>query len=465
MAISDPIQHIVVLMLENQSFDRMLGCLKSVYASVEGVDSDAPQFNPDFPVTNPPISQTGTTSDGVNPDPNHGVDSVLRQIDGPCQGFVSDYAQAYPQTTAEQRQEIMAYYNLGSLPVIHAMARSFGVCDHWFASVPGPTWTNRFFVHSGTSLGWVKMPNGMHDPNIHFWDQTTVYDRLSEKGISWKIYYHDFPHSLLLVHQLEHPFSYSRMEGFFQDAKCPASKFPQYSFIEPAYFEPEENDQHPPTSVTKGEALLAQVYNALRANSELWSCTLLVVIYDEHGGFYDHVSPPLAVPPDGHTEEYTFDRLGVRVPAILVSPWARAGVISTVLDHTSLLKYVTEKWNLGSLGERTAAANSFGVEFQKLGSPRGDTPGSISVPQIAPTPALRAGPPVPLNQHQQALIAYAQYLESRMAHLEPPETIVRRMVEQAEGPENQAAIAKERVERFLELKRKGAKLKPFKRAR
>ena len=309
------------------------------------------------------------------------------------------------------------------------------------------------------------MPNGMHDPNIHVWDQTTVYDRLSEKGISWKIYYHDFPHSLLLVRQLEHPFGYSRMDTFFQDAKGQASEFPQYSFIEPAYFEPEENDQHPPTSITKGEVLLAQVYNGLRANAELWSSTLLVIIYDEHGGFYDHVSPPSAFPPDTHAEEYTFDRLGVRVPALLVSPWVKAGVISTILDHTSLLKYATEKWDLGSLGNRTAFANSFGEEFQTLSSPRTDTPSSIAVPQIAPSPALMAGPPTPLSQHQQALIAYAQYLESRMAHLEPPETIVRRMVAQAEGPENQTSIAKERVERFLELKRLGANLRPVNPAR
>src|SRR5262249_33411553 len=103
------------------------------------------------------------------------------------------------------------------------------------------------------------------------------------------------------------------------------------------------------------------VYNAIRGNNDLWNQTLLVILFDEHGGFYDHVPPPAAIPPDGHQEEYTFERLGVRVPAVLVSPWVGKRVEKTLFDHTSLLKYLINKWDLGPLGARAAAANSIGV--------------------------------------------------------------------------------------------------------
>ena len=117
----------------------------------------------------------------------------------------------------------------------------------------------------------------------------------------------------------------------------------------------EENDQHPPADVRNGEQLIADVYNAIRANDALWKSTLLIVTCDEHGGFYDHVTPPPTVAPDNHTAEWSFDQLGVRVPAILISPWVKREVIKTVFDHTSLLRYICDKWNLPPLGLRTAS--------------------------------------------------------------------------------------------------------------
>src|SRR5205809_2504371 len=178
----------------------------------------------------------------------------------------------------------------GELPVLHKLAEHFLICDHWFSSVPGPTWPNRFFVHSGTSLGHVDMPNGFFHPGIHLYDQPTVYQRLSEKGISWKIYFGDVPQSLVLIHQLMHPKGYHHHDRFFEDAAGPEAGFPQYSFIEPYYFGAKQSDQHPPTDVRHGEALIASVYNAIRSNDQLWNSTLFVLLYDEHGGFYDHVT-------------------------------------------------------------------------------------------------------------------------------------------------------------------------------
>src|SRR5581483_10092198 len=130
----------------------------------------------------------------------------------------------------------------------------------------------------------------------------------------------------------------------------------------------------------------------------LWNASLLLVVFDEHGGFYDHVPPPPAPPPDHHQEEYTFDRLGVRVPALLVSPYAENSVFDGTLDHTSLLKYLIDKWQLAALGERAAQANTFAAALRA--GARTDTPDTISAvpPGLAPVPP----PPRTLNDHQSA---------------------------------------------------------------
>src|SRR5208337_2252270 len=187
-----------------------------------------------------------------------------------------------------------------------------------FSSLPGPTWPNRFFVHSGTCKGHIKMPQGLYIQNEHFYDQNTIYDELDKKDISWSIYHYGMPHTLLFTHLWVKPEHFHRMSGFFDAASGPEEQFPQYVFIEPSYGGTDENDQHPPTDIRKGEYLIAQIYNALRGNENLWNSTLFVLLYDEHGGFYDHVLPPGTVPPDDAVSEYAFNQYGVRVPALTV---------------------------------------------------------------------------------------------------------------------------------------------------
>jgi hypothetical protein len=213
--------------------------------------------------------------------------------------------------------------------------------------------------------------DGEHKADLEGWfqqTQETLFDRLAEKGISWKVYFHDIPESICLTHQRrpENTARYFPIEQFFQDAADPEAAFPAFCFIEPNYNGVAENDDHPPHDVMKAQKLLADVYNALRAHAQLWNSTLLVVLYDEHGGFFDRVEPPGAVPPSPPQPdwEYNFDRLGIRVPALLVSPWVRRGFESTPFDHTSLLKYLIEKWSLGPLGDRTAQAKSVGLLIQ-----------------------------------------------------------------------------------------------------
>src|SRR5262249_4288650 len=150
---------------------------------------------------------------------------------------------------------------------------------------------------------------------------------------------------------------------------------------EPNYMKGEQNDDHPPHSAMRAQRLLGQVYNAIRANDNLWNATLLVVVYDEHGGFFDQKEPPAAVPPDDHQEQYEFNLYGVRVPALLVTPWVGKGVFSEELDHTSLLRFLIDRWGLAELTDRVRAAKSIVGAMQS--SPRADTPASIPVPPLA----------------------------------------------------------------------------------
>ena len=332
---ADKIQHIIVLMMENRSFDQMLGCMQTVNPQIDGIDPNHLRQNTfQMPGTPPPppvlFTQHAGSDDtklGGN-DPKHDTSDVLIQMGGSNSGFVNSFGHAFPHAGADALQQIMNFFPLDTLSSLHTLARNFLVCDRWFSSLPGPTWPNRVFVHSGTSKGHVDM--SFLPTLLKPYDQTTMYDLLSQKNTSWRIYFGDIAQSLLLTHQLQHPGHYHRFDDdFLNDAAGTASQFPAYTFIEPHYFGPSESDQHPVHGVQNGEALIAKVYNAIRANAELWSSTLLIVVYDEHGGFYDHVFPDpnradlgATVAPDANTDKFKFNQLGIRVPAILVSPWS-----------------------------------------------------------------------------------------------------------------------------------------------
>jgi phospholipase C len=440
---ADPIEHVVVLMLENNSFDRMLGCMNAIYPSLEGVDTADPFTNPDYPDTTHLLAQLPNDLTAIASDPGHDLADVLRQIgQNDCQGFVTDFALHCPQATTGQRYQIMGYFQLGDLPVLHTLARNFLVCDQWFSSVPGPTWPNRFFVHSGTSLGHTDMPEGIFHPAIHLYNQPTVFHRLSDQKVSWRIYYGDVPQTLVMTEQLEYPQFYRHMDQFATDTQN-AQTFPQYVFIEPSYFGANQNDQHPPTDVAHGEALIAQVYNALRQNEDLWQSTLFVLLYDEHGGFCDHVPPPATVAPDGNIKTFAFNLLGLRVPAVLISPWLDAGVLSTVFDHTSLLKYLTDKWSLGPLGNRVPQANSFAAARTDRTSGRTDCPASLAVPVPPPNDMN-----VAMNAQQVALAGFTQQLEATAPAAS--DTAVAAHVRAMAGDySSQSQVVSERVEQFF----------------
>jgi phospholipase C len=438
----DAIKHVVVLMMENRSFDTMLGFLKELNPEIEGLKGDEtiptdPSLLGQGDVDTVQVMKTAD-SDGYIcvPDPGHehldvnvqlfGVQTVPPGAIPRNDGFVLSYSQA-PDAKGvpigiEAGKRIMKCFDpVAQLPVLSTLAQNFALCDHWFCSVPGPTWPNRFFVHAATSNGHIDSPGSLEavkdELGFGHYGMRSIYEHLVDQKLSWKIYYHDFPQSLALTNLHRYRDQFQEFSQFIEDAKHGA--LPSYCFIEPAYFNfPEANDQHPPHDVRNGEALIARVYNAVRNNEEVWKHCLLVVIYDEHGGFYDHVPPPRAINPDGKRSEapaFNFDRLGVRTPAVLVSPYVRKGAVDhTIYDHTSLLATTKKIFDLPTfLTKRDAAANTF--EHNITADFRADTPPFVTPPQKPLKEALAAEAvqvKEPLSKYQQSLLALAAIINT-----------------------------------------------------
>ena len=387
MAGLDSIDHIVVLMLENRSFDHMLGFLKREDARIDGLSGG--ETIPSAPGS--PGSHLVQVSDdalAVNPgpDPGHAIGDVREQIYGgpgadfPSTGANDGFVVNYARRTAvpADADAIMRCFAPEHVPALATLARQFALCDGWFSSLPGPTWPNRIFVHAGTSAGHV-------DNGFRIYHVPTIFERLEAARRSWRIYHHDVPQTLVFPYIQRHYFFSGKVrlfELFADDVR--RGQLADYTFIEPRYLDSPAhdgdrplpalpaNDEHPDHDVRLGETLVADVYEALRG-SKAWSSTLLFVLYDEHGGFYDHVFPAAAVVPDDSPPSSGFDftRLGLRVPAIVVSPWIEAGTLdhqrdangreeAVVRDHTSILATVTRRFGLAPLTARDAAAADVG---------------------------------------------------------------------------------------------------------
>jgi phospholipase C len=279
------------------------------------------------------------------------------------QGFVKSYFNQ--RRDVAHSQKIMYYFKQADLPVLTNLALQFAVFNRWFASIPGPTLCNRAFAHYGTSFGHVDM-------NVMYINEPfkSIYSRLisATPKHTAKVYYYDTTSSTLEVANLlqNQPELFGTYQQFRDD--CKSGNLPDYSFIEPNYNDHQTdsgeevaNDQHPDHDVQAGELFIAEVYMAIKRNPALWQSTALLVVYDEHGGIYDHVIPPQC-PKDLFTAsanntgtgfEFKFDRLGVRVPAILISPWIPKGtVVDRVFDHASIPATVT-KFFLGDYSPRS----------------------------------------------------------------------------------------------------------------
>jgi phospholipase C len=377
---NDKVKHIVVLMMENRSFDHMLGGLKTKNPKINGLTGN--ESNPDTEGTLVKVQASAKFQGQLENDPDHHFPGVDLQIFGGAQGdarlpdmqgFVKSY---FTQANDVKRSHaIMNYFTPDQLPVLTTLATEFAVFNGWFSSIPGPTVCNRAFAHYGTSFGQVGMDIFyLLDPIL------SIYERMVNAGKTSKIYYYDQQSSTMEIVNLlkNQPQVFATFDQFLADLNY--GLLPEYSFIEPCYSDhPGDDggailasDQHPDHDVREGERFIATVFNAIRMNQAVWESTALLVVYDEHGGIYDHVVPP-ACTPDGYTAQaadtgtgrpFAFDRLGIRVPAVLVSPWIPRGTVipgpedpakGRIFEHACIPATVTDQFlpNFDQTNKRT----------------------------------------------------------------------------------------------------------------
>jgi phospholipase C len=375
------LRHVVVLMMENRSFDHMLGALKATHPNIDGLTGN--ESNPDTSGAQVRVQPLAEYQSQLDPDPNHHFAAVNLQIFNnsqhgaplppTMQGFIASYFNQQ-QNTAHSH-DILYYFTPDKLPVLTTLATQYAVFNRWFASIPGPTVCNRAFAHYGTSFGQVSMDLFYEGKAFQ-----AIYTRLLSAGHTCKLFYYDEASSTMEVVNLlqNQPAIFGTFPDFL--TACKQNALPDYCFIEPNYTDhpaPDGDgeaiacDQHPDHDVRAGEQFIAQVYNAIRSNPNLWPNTALLLVYDEHGGIYDHVPPPsctpdtpfIAQPADtGTLDSFSFDRLGIRVPAILISPWVAAGsVINDTFDHAAIPATVTEFFQLPDVprSQRELHANTF----------------------------------------------------------------------------------------------------------
>ena len=341
MASNPNIQHFVVLMLENRSFDHILGFLMAEDPEIDGVTRNL--------YTNLDSSgEPHRTTDGADyqgqlvADPGHDFDDVYLQMYNVPVGTpaaepnMEGFARSYEQQGGNP-QDIMRCFRPEQVPHIAALARNYVICDRWFSSVPGPTLPNRAFAHFGTSFGRLDMSP------VYFANQPHIYGRLAAAGARARLYYYaPWSGTMGLTFLLANQRQYFGLWGDFLD-DCRKNRLPQYSFLEPAYRDNGEviaADQHPDHNVQAGDNCVRQVYEAIRSNPDTWHSTVLLIVWDEHGGIFDHVAPPVVAHRDGFASTapaFQFDRYGVRVPAIVVSPYVEKGKVDhTLFEHASI---------------------------------------------------------------------------------------------------------------------------------
>lgn len=391
----DKIDHVVVIMMENRAFDHMLGYLSQENSEIQGLTGkEYNQYDP----FDPNSERVYVSHDAGYIDPNfgHSYENTREQIFGSDNSngepLMNGFVKNAEHLSKGWGKEVMKCYNSKSAPVINTLAQEFAVFDQWFASHPGPTEVNRFFVHSGTAHGLV---NNDEVREIFGLPQKTIYNHLVENNVTYNIYMEEVSTTLFFSRMRYQPFRshYRFIDSFYKDAK--QGTLPQYSFIEPRYFElfgKEANDQHPSHDVAAGELLLRDIYKALR-ESPKWEKTLFLITYDEHGGFYDHFPAPQPVPnPDGINSEkpyFNFTRGGIRIPTIAISPWipkntvihkAQGPTPTSQYEHTSILAFLKKLYNLPEfLTKRDAWAGTFEHIFS-LDKPRTDCPKDLPIP-------------------------------------------------------------------------------------
>jgi phospholipase C len=429
------VEHVFVLMLENHSFDNIFA-----FSGIPGIKAATTQDSNAYNGQSYAVSDTSTPL-GMPTDPGHEFADVLEQLCGQgatytapnypevtLTGFAANYATSTTEKTGTPTPaeigDVMASFDTATqLPNIQALAKNFVVCDQWYSSLPGPTWPNRFYVHGASSAyadsdGYTSLDDSPSTAQIAQWETVSgfayrkgsLFEALDGENIPWRVYHDDTLNTGGSIPQvaalkgisLANPLQVKSITELAGDLN---SGYPyRYTFIEPNYGDVTGNtykggsSQHPEDSVQGGENLVATVYHAVR-NSPLWPYSMLIITYDEHGGFYDSVAPGAAVPPATDdlpgANGFVFNQLGVRVPAVVVSPLVTPGVDHTTYDHSSVLATVERLFGLSALTARDRAANDL---THLLGSPGA----TAAAPQLEvraatpPSPSTATPPRTPV---------------------------------------------------------------------
>ena len=384
------IDHILVLMMENHSYDNYLGMLGR--GPGEQPRGDGFAIGPDGrpTATNPTTDgaiqhafRMPTTCQLTGKPWQEWTESHIQSNDGGNDGFVR----------SASGPVAMGYWTRDDLPWAYSLASTFPLGDRWFGSLLGQTQPNRRYLLAATSVGMV---NDRLTENLLPAPHGTILDRLDRHGIPWRNYYAGYAPTTALFPRdaVDDHTNVVPVDRFFADAD--SGDFPAFAIIDPDFnFNSEEN----PQNVVHGEAFAASIVDAV-LHSPAWPRTLLIWTFDEGGGYYDHVPPPVATPPDSirplpPAPHYDgFARYGFRVPAVVISPWSRPNQVTHVLhDHTSILAMLERKWNLPPLTHRDAAANDL-QDFLDFSQPAFLDPPPLTAPQAGPAQIAceRTGP-------------------------------------------------------------------------
>ncbi len=358
---SNRVERIVVVMLENRSFDHTLGYLSLDKYGGKDVDGlgDDPAWHGRFAnIHNGTSYQVWQNEDpfSASPgDPPHEREGIAAQIGlrvngvNPMNGFVSNYASVSPVAPGD-RPPVMSFFGPAEIPVTHFLAENYAICDRWFSSLPAGTQPNRLMAMSGSSkidVNTLMLP-----------EQPLVYDWLQERGIRWRVYHEGMPFFALMpkwIPDILFSENFRKFNELDNDLMLGLpDELPQVFFMEPTYSDAPHvgpsSDDHAPTAVKGGQEFLLKIYRAFMLNPDIWAKTVMIITYDEHGGFFDHVSPiDLVTEAPAGASYPPFAISGVRVPAIIVSPLVKPGTIfHGSLDHTSILKLVGQVFGGGS---------------------------------------------------------------------------------------------------------------------
>jgi len=374
------IQHVVVCMLENRSFDHLFGWLPNAsgrQAGLSYVDTEG-NSHATFPLAS---DFTGCDYD----DPDHSYSGGRLEYDnGKMDGFLQP---------ASNSVYAIGYYQEKDLPFRAALARNYTTCDRYFPSILGPTFPNRIFQYAGQT--------DRLDDDLSICTLPTIWDNLQAKGVSHKYYFNNLP--IVALWGLK----YLSIANYYSDflSDCAAGTLPSVSFVDPSFtlIENLAEDDHPHSDVRNGDAFLAQTFQAVSSGPN-WPNTVFIVNFDEWGGFFDTIVPPRAIAPNGVDTDLVDGKalLGIRVPCIIASPWTRGNpadpaVNSTVFDHTSVLKLIETIWDVPPLAARETSTdvgnllsvlnpNNYDAAVPTLPSPRHVIPSSFCSSSLTSAP-------------------------------------------------------------------------------